>query len=49
MSEHTLILSEPTYQALLEVAHKQGLTPVGFYLNLSMPSLKPHLTLTNDF
>ncbi|MBO0350268.1 hypothetical protein J0895_14360 [Phormidium pseudopriestleyi FRX01] len=27
MSEHTITLSEHTYQALLEVAQKQGLTP----------------------
>ncbi|EDZ95305.1 hypothetical protein AmaxDRAFT_1906 [Limnospira maxima CS-328] len=33
MSEHTLILSETTYQALLEVAQTQGLTPEGWILS----------------
>jgi hypothetical protein len=33
MSEHTLILSEQTYQALLEVAQKQGLTPESWILS----------------
>lgn len=27
MSEHTLVLSEKIYQALLDVAQKQGVTP----------------------
>ncbi|MFY7804679.1 MAG: hypothetical protein ACOVQ7_14755 [Limnoraphis robusta] len=33
MSEHTIILSEQTYQALLEVAEKQGLTPENWILS----------------
>ena len=33
MSEHPLILSEQTYQALLEVAQKQGLTPESWILS----------------
>ncbi|ULB45655.1 hypothetical protein H4N54_25295 [Limnospira fusiformis KN01] len=33
MSEHTLILSEKTYQAILEVAQKQGLTPESWILS----------------
>ncbi|ERT03669.1 hypothetical protein M595_4301 [Lyngbya aestuarii BL J] len=33
MSEHTITLSEKTYQALLEVAQKQGLTPENWILN----------------
>ncbi len=33
MSEHTLILSEQTYQALLEVAQKQGVTPERWILS----------------
>ncbi len=33
MSQHTLILSEQTYQALLEVAQKQGLTPESWILS----------------
>jgi hypothetical protein len=38
MSEHTLILSEHTYQALREVAQKQGLTPEKWILSqLSLP------------
>jgi len=38
MSEHTLILSKHTYQALLEVAQKQGLTPEKWILSqLSRP------------
>lgn len=38
MSKHTLILSEHTYQALREVAQKQGLTPEKWILSqLSRP------------
>lgn len=38
MSEHTITLSEKTYQALLKVAQKQGLTPENWILNqLSQP------------
>lgn len=33
MSEHTITLSEHTYQALLEVAEKQGLTPENWILS----------------
>jgi hypothetical protein len=33
MSEHTLILSQQTYQALLEVAQKQGVTPEHWILS----------------
>jgi hypothetical protein len=33
MSEHTLILSEQTYQALLKVAQKQGVTPERWILS----------------
>jgi hypothetical protein len=33
MSKHTLILSEETYQALLQVAQKQGLTPESWILS----------------
>lgn len=33
MSEHTLILSQQTYQALLEVAQKQGVTPERWILS----------------
>jgi hypothetical protein len=38
MSKHTLILSKHTYQALLEFAQKQGLTPEKWILSqLSRP------------
>ena len=33
MSSHTITLSEHTYQALLEVAQKQGLTPENWILS----------------
>lgn len=44
MSLHTITLSEQTYQALLEVAQKQGLTPETWILSqleLPQPEAEP--------
>ncbi|EAW35578.1 hypothetical protein [Lyngbya sp. PCC 8106] len=44
MAEHTITLSEKTYQALLEVAQKQGLTPENWIVNQlsqSQPETEP--------
>ena len=44
MSSHTITLSEHTYQALLEVAQKQGLTPETWILSqlaLPQPEAEP--------
>ncbi len=44
MSERTIILSEQTYQALLEVAESSGLTPENWIVSqLSLSQSEPQL------
>jgi hypothetical protein len=44
MSEHTIILSEQTYQALMEEVQRQGLTPENWIVSqLSQSQSEPQL------